>query len=529
VKKQTKGVIAIVGFGTLLLFWGAAASLPGIVPPPLEEEITITGSPADNFPDIQRAQFCETGNAKSNSYIKEYKIPTPCTQPLAIVTDPQGNVWFAQTNTGNVAKFDPTTESFTEYENPLWPEGARSMMWGIDYSPDDSIWYTDERFDSLWKFSILDEKYQPISYPSSGDSLPQKLEIVGSNVIVNDFTGSKITFLDAAQIGEDVRYLNLQSPINGSVTGDFAIDDQDNLWYTNWVFQQGGFVVKFDQEKYSSLVNSETNEIVPFSETNQIYQFPLGLNTPNGLTIGPNGKIWLADTSSSFFFSFDPNSEAFTKYITTDPPFTTYGNSSGSIKTIPGSRPYWISLDDVGRIIFNEQAANRIGIFDPEKESLVEYLIPSKNPNWADCGSLPDCGLAQVFDFTARGDKIWFTEWVENNIGVLDTSVPLPFQIDLDTQNITLEKGEQQNIILTINDVRSTIPIQIVSSDTADFSDLIIIPEIQETNVSRNESLTISFSIKAGDNALSITHKVILGAQTDNVTISKYVTVTIKP
>jgi len=36
----------------------------------------------------------------SNDYVKEYKIPTACTQPLAITVDHNGIVWFAQTNTG---------------------------------------------------------------------------------------------------------------------------------------------------------------------------------------------------------------------------------------------------------------------------------------------------------------------------------------------------------------------------------------------------------------------------------------------
>ena len=115
------------------------------------------------------------------SWIKEYKIPTECTQPLAITVDHNGMVWFAQTNTGNIAKFDPLTETFTEYDNPVWteleqsfilsaiennvpPQKLRSMMWGMDAFPDGSIWYTSripiQAEDNnvyfigvLWKFS----------------------------------------------------------------------------------------------------------------------------------------------------------------------------------------------------------------------------------------------------------------------------------------------------------------------------------------------------------------------------------------
>ena len=227
----------------------AASAFVRLAPPTAtDDDITITGTPADNFPDEQRAQFCGSGIARSTNYVTEYSIPTVCTNPLAIVTDFEGNVWFAQTNTGNLAKFDPTTETFTEFENPSWPPNGRSMMWGIDYSPDGSLWFTDETFDSVWKFSPQDETYQRLPYPSEGDSLPQKLKVDGSQIIVNDFTGNKITFLDPTLSGEDLAYLSLPSPVENSVTGDFAIDDENNLWYTNWLFHQGGVLVKFDQE-----------------------------------------------------------------------------------------------------------------------------------------------------------------------------------------------------------------------------------------------------------------------------------------
>ncbi|MDE1770782.1 MAG: lyase, partial [Thaumarchaeota archaeon] len=49
--------------------------------------LTITGTPADNYPDNKRPTFCETGPAQSSKYITEFKVPTACTQPLAINVD----------------------------------------------------------------------------------------------------------------------------------------------------------------------------------------------------------------------------------------------------------------------------------------------------------------------------------------------------------------------------------------------------------------------------------------------------------
>ena len=511
-KKQTKGMIAIISFGSLLLFWAAAASVPSIIPPDPGMEVTQTGTPADNFPDAKRAQNCGSGDAKSNTYVTEYKIPTECTMPLAIVTDPQGNVWFTQTNTGKVAKFNPSTETFTEYENPTWPQGARSMMWGIDYSPDGSLWFTDEAHDSVWRFSIQDEIYNRIDFPSEGDSLPQRLEIVGSEIIINDFLGNKITFLDAAQSDEGMKYTSLPSPIPNSVTGDFAVDSNENLWYTNWIFQQGGFLVKFDKSENS------------FPD---VYELPPGLNTPNGAVSDSNGNIWLADTSSNFFFSFDPESESFTQYSTSLPTASTYGNYSGLIKT-PVTRPYWIELDQNDRLVFNEQTANRIGIFDPSTNSLTEYLIPSKNPNWADCGLLADCGLAQVFGFTIDDEKIWFTEWVENNIGVLDASIPLPFEINIDTEEIILKKGEQTQINVNFIPNSNSQTISLVSTSTAAFDDLSVKSSVETIQLSSNEPISIPIQISASENALSGTYKVLIGGQTHDVTISKYLTLQVE-
>ena len=138
-------------------------------------------------------------------------------------------VWFAQTNTGNIAKFDPLTETFTEYDNPVWteleqsfilsaiennvpPQKLRSMMWGMDAFPDGSIWYTSripiQAEDNnvyfigvLWKFSKDTGSYDVIPYSEEGNynSLPQKLSIEGSKIILNDFTAGNLSFLDYAQ------------------------------------------------------------------------------------------------------------------------------------------------------------------------------------------------------------------------------------------------------------------------------------------------------------------------------------------
>ena len=524
---KKKGLIVAIFFGTIMLTSLAAGVLLNNTPPPSENnEVTLTGTPADNFPDAQRAQFCGSGDAKSTTFVKEYTIPTDCTNPLAIVTDYNGNVWFAQTNTGKLAKFDPNTESFTEFDNLMWPKNGRSMIWGIDYSPDGSLWFTDESYDSVWKFSTQDEKYQRIGYPSEGNSLPQKLKVDGSQIVINDFTGNKITFLDPTQSNDDLRYLSLPSPVADSVTGDFAIDTDKNVWYTNWIFQQGGVLVKFDQEGYRNSIANVNGNPLPVLDYIEIFQLPTELLTPNGVAVS-DGMIWLADTSSSVIFNFDPTTQQFTQYVTSDPKISTYGNSTGIIKS-PISRPYWIKTNLDGQLVFNEQTANSIALLDPKSESLVEYMIPSKNPSWGDCVDISDCGLAQIFDFTIHNDKIWFTEWVENNIGVVDTSIALPFGIELGSKDISLISGESKNLSFTISPQQDLSDVSLILSDPYNFLDV-------TSNVSDSFQLdlgvpsSMDVTISASNEATPGKYKILVGAQVEDVSISKFVTVTILP
>ena len=251
-KKRTKGLVMFAFLGGIMVSSGVLIAIPGTIPNELQPmEDTITGTPADSFPDAQRQQFCSTGGPQSGRYVTEYEIPTACTQPLAIKVDPQGTVWFAQTNTGNIANFEPSTGTFTEFENEAWPESGRSMIWGMDYSPDGSMWYTDEAYDTIWRFSILDEEYSRIAY-SDTDTFPQKIEVDGSSLIINDFTGARISFIEQiTQKGASSQFMSIPSPLEESFASDFALDG-DHIWYTNWVFGGQGVLVSFNHKEYET-------------------------------------------------------------------------------------------------------------------------------------------------------------------------------------------------------------------------------------------------------------------------------------
>ena len=499
----------MVGSSTVALFGGFGNTKN----PTQTAPVTITGTPADNYPDNKRPTFCETGPAQSSKYITEFKVPTACTQPLAINVDPSGNVWFTESNTGNLAKFDSSSKTFQEFTNPQWQKGEKSMMWGLSTAQDGNIWFTDSQHNSVWKFNPTDKSYTRFTFPKSATSegsFPQMLFIDGKNAYVNDFTGKKIGVFTTDHIGPDLGVTTIPSPGNYNFTSTMVTDPTGKVWYTVWIYQQGGSLVSYDQKTGNSTH----------------YTLPQEVQAPNGIAIDSTGKLWIMDTAGSVFYDFDPASKHFTGHLTSPPPMSSYGNVSGLIKT-PISRPYWNHFDDKGRLWFNEQVANSLGVFDPSTQSLVEYLVPSKNPNWSDCGTLQDCGVAQVLDFAVDHNKVWFSEWVENNIGVLDSSVALPIDVNASDSSITIHRGQNATISLNIYPQEQlTSPVSIITANTAGVQNISITPH--DTQITVDKPKTTKITILADNFAVTGTYKVLIGARYHDVTVSKYVAVTLE-
>lgn len=514
-KKNLKKLLAIAFMAVFVISTVAAVGVGFFRPNPQESsQAELTGTPADNYAPDKRATFCQSENdTRSTKYITEFKIPTACTQPLSITTDPSGNVWFTETNTGKLAKFDPATDTFQEFDNPLWQKGEKSMTWGIYYAPDGNIWFSDSQHNLIWKFDTQTKTYSRFVFPKSfgqSEAFPQVLKPDGADLVVNDFTGRKVSIFSTNQTGGDLKTIDINSPGNFNFTSDVTVDASGKIWFTVWTYQLGGDLVNYDPQTSH------------FSN----YTLPSGILAPNGISIGPRGDIWITDTASSMFISFDPKSDQFTKYITSPPQVSTYGNASGLIKT-PITRPYWNQFDDQGRLWFNEQVANSLAVFDPTKGSLIEYLVPSKNPNWSDCGTLSDCGVAQVLAFTVSHNKVWFPEWVENNIGMLDASTPLPLTLSASPTDINLHRGQNATVMVTLSPSEQLSgPVQILTQHTASPQDMNV--ATSSNAVVLDKQKTVSMSINADDFALAGTYKLLVSARYQDVTISQTITVSIE-
>ena len=478
--------------------------------------------------EIKIEKFCGTSDEKSTHYVKEYKIPTECSQPQAITFDDKGNVWFAQSNTASIGKFDPLKEEFTYYENPLWEGSDPTMIYGIDYAPDNSLWFTDDLYNSVWKFKIDKQQFYRFSFPSDGQSMPQKLKIMGSKMIVNDFTGNKIAIFDLTSPDQNLNPFLLPSNNPRAVTSAVTLDNQNNLWYPSWELNATGVIIKINQTSLDAAMQN-----LDFGSTEidiEFFALPNRLSI-NGIEFDNEQNLWLADSMSSNFFKFKPISgnKNFTKFVTSEPASDSFGNFSGGV-TSPISRPTWIKHDALGNLVFIESDANRIAIMNPKTETLIEYEIPSKNPHWADCGGEPNCGRAQIFDFEIDGNKIWFTEWAENKIGFVDTSIEIPIHIEITPQELKLNQGEIKNFEITLkSNSKNSLKVQpLVSNPNLESGiDVQLNFDKSSTFVDSENPIKFNATVYAG-NKTSDEYKILIGSLLQDVTISNFLSVIVE-
>ena len=66
----------------------------------------------------------------------------------------------------------------------------------------------------------MDEEYSRIAY-SDTDTFPQKIEVDGSSLIINGFTGARISFIEQiTQKGASSQFMSIPSPLEESFASE---------------------------------------------------------------------------------------------------------------------------------------------------------------------------------------------------------------------------------------------------------------------------------------------------------------------
>src|SRR2546422_7071130 len=231
-----------------------------------------------------------------------------------------------------------------------------------------------------------------------------------------------------------------------------------------------------------------SNQIVAYDPSGivspQFFDAPAASSSLQGITIGPDGTIWFAETTAKRIGHIIPCLTGSCNVTDYGPPpsveitfpiqlavdrggvvwFTDHGRgqfgsfnpSSGEWRVFgigycsesynpdcPVGLPNAISLDSNGMIWFAEHFAGRVAMYDPTTGSLTEYFVPATTIPYV------------WWMWPGPGNLVWFTAFGLGDIGYVNASLPVPISINAGVEHVKVEQGTSQAIPASISTTAS--------------------------------------------------------------------------
>ena len=501
-----------------------------------------------------QAQFCGLpGNAQGNQFVTEVSLPSKCSMPLGIYVDNnnstgnidnknvQKKIWFVSTKNGTLYSYN-TSGGFNAYPVPTWkPRGMpieSSMVWTLKEDNKGNLWFTDEKQNSLWKYNLQNSTtgFERFLIPSEstdfGTAYPVSFDFDAKGNVY--FVGIRIPSLwfgnttemknnSSAGIYEiplPIGSFSEQEKATLSIGSSFI--QNETVWISVLSFGDKGQIVGYN------------TEVKNFTK---VFPLPPDLTSPVGITDDADGNLWITDHGTSIFFKLDPNSGEVKKYVTSklDNRIVGGGGAEETNPIIESSYtlPYWIQKGNNNTLWFNEHTGNKIAKFYPSQEKLVEYWIPSQNRLFGVCEENEICGIANALQFSANNNNsVWFSEWSENKIGYVNESQPLPIDIEVDKETISLRPGGSAEIKVTINPADAiadysnnlwTVQDSATIKENGSLNGTGLTGQFSEESftLDNNERKTISYILTASQDIQPGRYTLMLGSGNNELTVMK--------
>jgi len=367
--------------------------------------------------------------SKQSNFIKEIPLPTEEFGMRGITIDKNGNAWiyYATQTTSSIFKFDKVTEKFSKYDimKKTNTKDAIINLSGGHLVYDElrnMIWFTDARTNSIGKFNIGNEQINMIGIPSE-NSGPMGLILSPdkSKIWFTELNSDKFASLDI-ETNEIVEY---EIKENSGPTF-LAFDENGSLWIT---LSYSNSILEID------LTNIESGAFPKFFEVS----IPKpDFFSPFGIVIFKDSsgveKIILSDHGSSRVIVSELDSRL--------KDYTSLWTSPNEL--YPQTLPSQIDVDEFGNIYFAQHGGNKISKID-KTGTITEYDVPT--------GPLSTVVYLSV---SPDGTQVWFTEVLANKIGYLDTSISVPFDLQINKEEIIFTETKKSNqVIVEINSLEN--------------------------------------------------------------------------
>ena len=261
--------------------------------------------------------------------VSEWPVPTPrFARDPAIA--PDGSVYIAVMSGNKVARFDPKTQSFKEWDLPPGhnPHGVLVDLQGI-------VWTTGNRNGTIGRLDPKTGQIREYQTPSGGG--PHTLVITddGGTIWFTQQRGDKIGRLDV-KTGKIVEYESSGGPYG------IAIDKAGNIWWCR-------------------MGDDKMGRLDP--KTGKMSELDMGSGSrPRRVAAAPDGSLWITLYGNGKLAQLDPVAMKVVKE------YQLPGGDAG---------PYAVTVDGGGLVWANEINLDTVVRLDPKTGNMRVVKLPS--------------------------------------------------------------------------------------------------------------------------------------------------------
>jgi virginiamycin B lyase len=340
---------------------------------------------------------CSFSWAQSPPTITNYATTTPYGSPFAMVTGPDGNLWFTEQSGNNIGRMT-TTGSVTEFAVPTSASGPA----GIAVGPDGNLWFAEGNTNKIGRITTAGS-FTEFTVPTLASGPAGIVAGPDGAMWFTEFGASKI-----GRITTTGSFSEWPTPTASSEPHGIVAGPDGNLWFTEFSANQigqiatNGAITEFPTPTANSqpswitvgpdgalwFTEALANNIGQITTSGTITEFPVptASSKPEGIAVGPDGALWFTE-----YFAYQvgrmTTSGAAKEYV---PPLVNTGSGY----------PYYITLGPDGALWFTYEFGNDLGRVAPATPAISSISLPSG-----------EVGVSYTAALTASGGTPPYSKW----------------------------------------------------------------------------------------------------------------------
>lgn len=220
---------------------------------------------------------------------KEYPLPTANSGPAGVAVAPDGTLWLVEANKAKLAKFDPVTETFTEYSySALLPAGGTvstaNTLPDVAVQDNNEIWLTVPGSHMVVAYQVDRDKFFKIPLSTPGFTVREPASLVVDANGLPWITSYETNLIGRYAPGTLALWRWFKIPTADSGPRGIAIQDNGSTWDI-WFTEE-----KADKVGRLTVVPKDVR-LVELVELGQPPQ-----SRPWGITVGGDNAVWYAES-----------------------------------------------------------------------------------------------------------------------------------------------------------------------------------------------------------------------------------------